>query len=204
MGNRRMQSCQVVDSSAIILETLWMGRLAGRTLSKQLTMVVDLRLQDKDPSKDIIQWDLLWYSFGANQQLFDLGVDREDALSKARLEESITKVDNDFELVMITELMYESLVLLADLLCIPLENVAVLKNINERPKDRVKQLTQKQEGTLRKFLQPDQMLYEHFKERLQKQIRFRERLRKMRDTNTTNETLSFQGIWKGKNVSRCS
>ena len=177
-----MQSCQVVDSSAIMLETLWMGRLAGRTLSKQLTMVVDLRLQGKDPSKDIIQWDLLWYSFGANQQLFDLGVDREDALSHARLEESITKVDNDFELVMITELMYESLVLLADLLCIPLENVAVLKNINERPKDRVKQLTQKQEGTLRKFLQPDQMLYEHFKERLQKQIRFRERLRKMRDT----------------------
>ena len=80
-------------------------------------------------------------------------------------------MDEDFDLVMITEMMHESLVLLADVLCIPLESVAVLKNLNERPKDKIKQLTQKQEKTLQKFLLPDQMLYDHFKRRLENRIR---------------------------------
>ena len=134
---------------------------------------VDFRLEGKDPSRDIIQWDLLWYSFGANQQLFDLGVDREDALSQTHLEESIAKVDEDFDLVMITEMMHESLVLLADVLCIPLESVAILRNLNERPKEKIKQLSQKQKYTLQKFLLPDQMLYDHFKRRLDNRIRSR-------------------------------
>ena len=132
---------------------------------------VDFRLEGKDPSRDIIQWDLLWYSFGANQQLFDLGVDREDALSQTYLKESIAKAHEDFDLVMITEMMYESLVLLSHILCIPLRNVAILKNLNERPKDKIKQLTQTQMDRLQKFLLPDQMLYDNFKRRLKNKIR---------------------------------
>ena len=167
-----MQSCPIVVCSVIILATLLMGRCVEPS-PKMLTQIsfCDSRLQEKDPARDVTQWDLSWYSFGTNQQLFDLGFDRKDALRKTYLNESIAKVDEDFDLVMITERMHESLVLLADALCIPLESVAVLKNLNERPKDKIKQLTQKQEKTLQKFLLPDQMLYDHFKRRLENRIR---------------------------------
>ena len=94
-------------------------------------------------------------------------------MSQTHLEESIAKVDEDFDLVMITEMMHESLVLLADVLCIPLESVAILRNLNERPKEKIKQLSQKQKYTLHKFLLPDQMLYDHFKRRLDNRIRSR-------------------------------
>ena len=43
------------------------------------------------------------------------------------IEEAIEEIDTTFDLVMIAERMGESLVLLADLLCIPLQDVATLK-----------------------------------------------------------------------------
>ena len=57
-----------------------------------------------------------------NQQLYDLGVTTERGIEGA-----IKEIDTTFDLVMIAERMGESLVLLADLLCIPLQDVATLK-----------------------------------------------------------------------------
>ena len=139
--------------------------------SKPKMIVWNTRLQYKDPSKDIIQWKLLWYSFGINQQLFDLGVEREDALSETHVNEAIASINGEFDLVMITERMFESLVLLADVLCVPLENVAILRNVNERPKDRIKHLSQKQKQTLQEFLSSDRKLYDHFLMRFENKIR---------------------------------
>ena len=134
-------------------------------------IVWNTRLQYKDPSKDFIQWKLLWYSFGINQQLFDLGVEREDALSETHVNGAIARIDGEFDLVMITERMYESLVLLADVLCVPLENVAILRNVNERPKNKIKHLSQKQKQILQKFLASDHKLYDHFLIRFENKIR---------------------------------
>ena len=69
----------------------------------------------------------MWYSFGMNQQSFDLGL-MHDRWSGMEIPNFIDSIDDNFDLVMITERMEESLVLLADMLCVPLENVAILKN----------------------------------------------------------------------------
>ena len=84
---------------------------------------------------------------------------------------AIARIDGEFDLVMIKERMYESLVLLADVLCVPLENVAILRNVNERPKNRIKHLSQKQKQILQSFLTSDQKLYDHFLIRFENKIR---------------------------------
>ena len=61
-----------------------------------------------------------------NQQLYDLGI-----TTGRGIEEAIKEIDTMFDLVMIAERMAESLVLLADLLCVPLQDVATLKEFRD-------------------------------------------------------------------------
>ena len=56
-----------------------------------------------------------------NQQILDLGMLEEDLHNSSKIQENIKRLETDFDFVMIEELFYESLVLLADYLCIPLE-----------------------------------------------------------------------------------
>ena len=68
-------------------------------------------------------------NWGFNQQLWDLGIKNEVVVGDFEtLEATIEKLDKEFDLVMISERMDESMVLLADALCIPLRNVSTLKN----------------------------------------------------------------------------
>ena len=80
-------------------------------------------------------------------------------------------IDFNFNLVMITERMEESLVLLADLLCVPLESVAIVKNQNVRPWGNVKKLSKGNRDKLEKYLQTDRLIYDHFLRRLDTRIR---------------------------------
>ena len=73
---------------------------------------------------------------------------------------------------MITERMEESLVLLADLLCVPLESVAIVKNQNVRPWGNVKKLSKGNRDKLEKYLQTDRLIYDHFLRRLDTRIRW--------------------------------
>ena len=60
----------------------------------------------------------------------------------------IHRIDTDFDLVMITERMEESLVLLADILCVPLETVIIVKDQNVRPKVMAKNCPKQTETNL--------------------------------------------------------
>ncbi len=83
----------------------------------------------------------------------------------------IEKIDDDFDLVLIADRMDESMVLLADALCLPLANVTGFK-VNARKESRVQQLTDGEKKTLRSALKPDQRLYDHFVGRLDERIRY--------------------------------
>ena len=63
--------------------------------------------------------------------------------------------DEHFDLVMISERMDESMVLVADALCVPLEDVTSLKN-NARKKDKVPQMTDEDKEVIARFQRPDQ------------------------------------------------
>lgn len=59
--------------------------------------------------------------FKRNQQIFDLGLLEEELYNNSKIHEYINCLETDFDFVMIEELFHESLVLLADYLCLPLE-----------------------------------------------------------------------------------
>ena len=63
--------------------------------------------------------------------------------------------DEHFDLVMISERMDESLVLMADALCMPLEDVTSLKN-NARKKDKIPNMTDDDKAVIARFQTPDQ------------------------------------------------
>ena len=56
---------------------------------------------------------------------------------------------------MISERMDESLVLMADALCLPLEDVTSLKN-NARKKDKIPNMTDDDKAVIARFQTPDQ------------------------------------------------
>ena len=65
--------------------------------------------------------------WGLNQQSWDLGIEvTKDLRNMTKIDELIAQTDSQFDLVMIKEKMEESLVLLADLLCVPLTVVSGL------------------------------------------------------------------------------
>ena len=83
-------------------------------------------IKDAKGSPDLLQYEM----FQQNHMAFDLGFDY--AMKKdEEIANAIKKIDSVFDLVLITDYMEESLVLLSSLLCLSLEEVASLK-IHER------------------------------------------------------------------------
>lgn len=79
-------------------------------------------------------------------------------------------MDEHFDLVMISERMDESMVLVADALCLPLEDIISLKN-NARKKDKIQKMTDDDKAVVARFQRLDQALYEYFNKRLDEKIR---------------------------------
>ena len=100
--------------------------------------------------------------FGPNQQLYDLGLEKDQLKNVTAVKDKIREVEDNFDLVMITEDFDASLVLLSELLCLPLRNVTSLKK-NERTESAKVKLDTDTREALSRWLWADQMLYDHFK-----------------------------------------
>ena len=78
------------------------------------------------------------------------------SIAKSYNQASISRdVDQHFDLVMLSERMDESMVLMADVLCLPLEEVTSLKN-NVRKKDKIQKMTDDEKSVIARFQRPDQ------------------------------------------------
>ncbi|KAF0304514.1 Galactosylceramide sulfotransferase [Amphibalanus amphitrite] len=106
---------------------------------------------------------------GPNQMAFDLGYDPAIAAEPRLVKAMLKDVENAFDLVMITELMDESLVLLRRLMCWSTDDVVSLPK-NARFESRRTQLSAEQRAALEEFLSLDVTLYQHFRRRLADQI----------------------------------
>ena len=104
---------------------------------------------------------------GRNQQLYDLGLLLKDMINIDAIRDKIQEIDKNFDLVMIAEDFDASLVFLSEELCWPLANMTSLK-VNARKESAVEKLSQKARDILQDWLWADQMLYDHFKEKLEK------------------------------------
>ncbi|TRY68546.1 hypothetical protein TCAL_06217 [Tigriopus californicus] len=106
---------------------------------------------------------------GLNQQLWDLGVDLDISRDKKDIEWHIQRLSQQFDLVLITDRIDESLVLLAQLLRVPLSEMVSLK-MNSRKKTAKLELSEADQKLLQDLQSGEIKLYRYFKERLLKQI----------------------------------
>ncbi|XP_042219804.1 galactose-3-O-sulfotransferase 4-like isoform X2 [Homarus americanus] len=97
--------------------------------------------------------------FGKNQMLFDLGYQVD--MSVTELRSAIEQLDKLFDLVMISEYMDESLVLLRHLLCWSLHDVVVFAK-NARRQEVKPTLEPQTQQALRELNSADVLLYNHF------------------------------------------
>jgi len=98
---------------------------------------------------------------GLNQMCWDLGLQEDAFLAPRRVEAFVRRIEKEFHLVMISEYMEASLVLLARLMGWPLNRVAFLK-LNARPDSRKIRLGPKDRDTLLQLNAADAHLYDHF------------------------------------------
>ena len=90
-------------------------------------LVYIFRLQNNGSTKSIRLVNNNGEYVGLNQQTLDLGLMERDFSDRKRLEKQIKRLQREFNFVMIEELFYESLVLLAHHLCLPLNYMAGIK-----------------------------------------------------------------------------
>jgi len=102
---------------------------------------------------------------------FDAGMESSDFDDAAKVDELIAMMDDQFDLVMISEYMEASMVLMADIMCWPLEEVTFLK-LNARPSNSTfrTKLSNEEKVKLRAANSADYKIYEHFKKKFQQRV----------------------------------
>lgn len=131
-----------------------------------LTEFIANSLVDKSSSaKRIIR-----YKLGINQMSWDLGLVTNDFKNAEKINKHIHMVEQDFDFIMIFEYLDASLVLFANLMQWPLEQMAYLP-LNTR-NDKYKQfLSDHDVNQLKKINMADYMLYDWFLQKFKEKIK---------------------------------
>jgi hypothetical protein len=106
---------------------------------------------------------------GRNQMAWDMGLSPDIYDDEDAMKAEIKRLDDEFELVMITERMEESLVLLRDLLKWSAEDVVHL-NLNRRKLEKSPKLTFHERQVLVQWLRADDQIYQYFSRRFDEKI----------------------------------
>ena len=109
---------------------------------------------------------------GRNQLSWDLGMQPKDFDNATLVWQKVAEMEEHFDLVMITERIDESLVLLQELMCWPMEHLAHL-DLNRRKADNTVKLTARQRQVLRSWLRADYIIYDHFRNKLDRLLKSR-------------------------------
>lgn len=107
---------------------------------------------------------------GFNQMSYDLGLEPTEFGNATAVRRFIEQLDSAFDLVMVADRMDESLVLLKDLLCWETDDV-VLFRLNARQSEYRSPLSPQLADKIRLLNGADSLLYEHFAQRFDLQVR---------------------------------
>lgn len=124
--------------------------------------------------------------------LYDLGMSKPDLSDETAIRRKITKLDSDFDLILISEYLLQSLVLLKEQMCWDFNDVTYF-TANARTKSKVDEMSQRTFDQLYKWNEGDAILYEHFNRTLWKRIEAYGLERMERDVRTLekmNEALA--------------
>jgi len=128
-----------------------------KELGMTLQQYVDIVVKDDLPDRRIHTY------LGRNQQLWDLGRKPKDTETEEQVIQVIKQIEKEFDIVLIAEDMDSSLVLLSQELCWPINHFTTLK-VNTRIKSKQIAITDDVRNTLRDWLWAEQMLYDYFKQ----------------------------------------
>ena len=133
--------------------------------------------------------------FGRNQMSFDLGFNERFFESTNIASNFVDAIDSIFSLVLISERMEESLILLRHLLCWSLEDVVTFRHNSRREEIKARSMETKVDNfhkeIIRKFNMADDLLYQHFNQKFDAMVkkfgvsRMRKEVESLR--NLTNE-----------------
>ncbi|KAL1122458.1 hypothetical protein AAG570_002789 [Ranatra chinensis] len=123
----------------------------------------------EDPDNTMLLQRRFSKRIGFNQMSWDLGVEPEDFNDEKKIDALLRTVEEDFDLVMISEHFPTSLVLLADMMGWPLTDVAYF-SLNSRPNRAKLRLTEAQRATLAHLNAADSRLYEYFYAKFRKRV----------------------------------
>ena len=129
---------------------------------------------------------------GMNPSLYDLGMRKTDLGKLDVVQRKISVLDDEFNLVLISEYLPESLLLLKDLMCWRFKDIAYF-SANARTKPNVDKLSEMTFNQLYKWNHGDALLYEHFNRTLWRKIDAYGRDRMAADVRTVekmNEALA--------------
>ncbi|CAL4087305.1 unnamed protein product [Meganyctiphanes norvegica] len=113
----------------------------------------------KSPLKSLLHHPRYLNKFGHNQMMFDMGY--EANLDVIELRSAIEELDSKFHLVLISELLEESLILLRHKLCWSLDDVIFFTK-NARRKEFKPQLSNATQHRIREINSADALLYDYF------------------------------------------
>lgn len=125
-------------------------------------------IQSLNVSETLYQHRINQY-MGLNQQLYDLGLPLVDLYKLDAIKDRIKEMEKEFDLVLFSEMFDESMVLLADKLCWPLDYVKSFK-LNARKAAYKVTLNKQERKTLEAWQNGDLLLYNHFKQIFQQKV----------------------------------
>jgi len=141
---------------------------------------------------------------GRNQQFWDLGRPPTSLQTVDDVRKQILEIEKEFDLVLISDDMDSSLVLLSDQLCWPLQSFTSLK-INSRKKSSIDELSPETRHILKEWLWADEMLYSYFKEVLQQRKlvygidELNEQVKNLRAMNTEIKNVCIEKMTNNRN-----
>ncbi|KAK2708933.1 hypothetical protein QYM36_014531 [Artemia franciscana] len=120
------------------------------------------KLEDTKFKRKMKYWRIQNNRYGRNQMLFDLGFPVKDFDNEIKVKQFVEETAINFDFVMITEKMEESIVLLKHLLCWEYKDLVFLK-LNARHDSTKIKLSARQEKLLKNWLKADSLLYSKFR-----------------------------------------
>lgn len=125
-----------------------------------------------------------------NGMFFDLGLESKDFDDTEKIRQAIQRLDNEFDLVLLTEYFEESMIMLKNLLCWNTEDMAHF-HLNERHKSEKRNISVELVSKIKQWNNADTALYEHFKEVFLKKLAAQPEdfLYDMNDLKAQNEAL---------------
>ncbi|KAH9517076.1 Galactose-3-O-sulfotransferase [Dermatophagoides farinae] len=169
-------------------------------LDKLWTITFDDFNQPKSFIPKKVKENRLVGKIGINQMMFDMGMTPKDFENDDKIRHFIQRLDSVFSLVMVAERMEESLILLKRLLCWNFDDIVVFK-VNARNTNSKHHLNATGIKRIEQLNRADQMLYEHFTKKFEREVRKFGQKRMKREINTLRtRTKSYYELCVNKTI----